>query len=267
MRYFSLVLGATFLVAAVSTAAGQGQSFPPPSAAPAAAPPGLAGLPGEAVRPASVTPKSPLAQKLERPFTVEFEETPLGDVLHFLSEQLDVKFHVNRKSLEEQAIAVDTPVTIQLKELQASTVLKLLLDDLELGYALRDGYILIATKDYLDRQLEVRIYNCRDLLGRAGVVPPPSGGGGGFGGFGAVERPGGGGGLGGGGMGMPMVGSPQASQLMALVQTAVESDAWDALGGSGSIAEFNGMLVVKQSARVHEKVDELLTMLREAAQQ
>lgn len=91
----------------------------------------------------------------------------------------------------------------------------------------------------------------------------------------------GGAGMGGmmGGMGMPASGMesgggrPQrpmseqdlkAEQLMNIVTTAVEPDSWSEMGGPGTIGQYNGLIVVSQSARTHAKIEKVLDMLREA---
>jgi hypothetical protein len=118
------------------------------------------------------------------------------------------------------------------------------------------------------------------------------GGGGGFGGAPGSPMPGGMGmgGAGGmqpgmgGGMGMASGGmSPggmgfdggqaqrpmseqdlKAEQLMNIVTTAVDPDSWSDVGGSGTIGQYNGLIVVSQSARTHAKIEKVLDMLREA---
>lgn len=194
----------------------------------------------------------------------------MTDVLNYLSDTLEVQFHLNRRAMDEAEIAADTPVNISLKQVKADTVLRLVLHSAgtALDFVERDGFILVSTIDDLDRMTEVRVYNCRDLLS---LAPPVPGGEGAFGAEG-MGYPGAGGAppmgammpgmAGGGGLG-GFAGSQ--SKLSGLIQTAVESDTWDTVGGAGSISEFNGLLVVKQSGRVHEKIDELLSMLRKAA--
>jgi hypothetical protein len=213
--------------------------------------------------------KSAIAEKLSKPIDAEFVETPLNDVLKYLADSLDVQFHVNRRAIEESGVTLDSPVTINLKNIKASTLLGLLLDSVAggLDFVERDGFILVSTIDDLDHMTEVRVYNCRDLLA---LAPPgldgaasPAMYGGPTEGYGVAGTPPGmPGGPASGGFG----GSPAPRPgLPGLIQTAVESGSWEDVGGVGSISEFNGLLVIKQSARVHEKIDELLAMLRQAA--
>lgn len=56
----------------------------------------------------------------------------------------------------------------------------------------------------------------------------------------------------------------KAEQLMNIVTTAVEPDSWSEMGGPGTIGQYNGLIVVSQSARTHAKIEKVLDMLREA---
>lgn len=57
----------------------------------------------------------------------------------------------------------------------------------------------------------------------------------------------------------------RARQLMSLITTTVSPETWNDVGGAGAIAEFDGLLVVTQTAAVHQGVENVLTMLRESA--
>ncbi len=93
-------------------------------------------------------------------------------------------------------------------------------------------------------------------------------GGGGLGGMGM-----GGGEMGmmmGGGMGDGMGGAAahraasRSEQLMAILTTSIKPDSWEQVGGQGTIAEFDGLLVIRQDPRVHKQVAEVLEMIRDA---
>ncbi len=69
-----------------------------------------------------------------------------------------------------------------------------------------------------------------------------------------------------GGMeGMGVVREPHVQQFVQLLQTTVAPDTWSASGGAGTMEVFSGLLVVNQSEEVHERIEKLLQMLREAA--
>jgi hypothetical protein len=68
----------------------------------------LGSTPGTAL---PMTGESALAEKLSRRMTAEFVETPLSDVLAFLSENSDVQVFINRKAIEAEGIMLDTPIS------------------------------------------------------------------------------------------------------------------------------------------------------------
>jgi hypothetical protein len=58
----------------------------------------------------------------------------------------------------------------------------------------------------------------------------------------------------------------RAERLIDILQGNIDPDSWNDIGGGpGSIGEYNGLVVVTQSARTHKKIERVLDMLREAA--
>ena len=129
-----------------------------------------------------------LEKKLNQPANIEFVETPLRDVVIFLQEQHEIPFILKAKKLEEASISPDTPITMNLKGVRLSTALSLMLDELGLTYVEKEEVVLITTPADAKATLEIRVYQCRDLLAMA--VPAAGGGavGAAGGGFGGGER-------------------------------------------------------------------------------
>jgi hypothetical protein len=165
-----------------------------------------------------------------------------------------------------------------------------MLSDLELTYVEKDDLLLITTPEDAEATMEIRVYDCRDLLAMAApegaerFVPaaPAAGAKGGM--FSVADDsqradaaapqgangPRGGAGAGGlGGTGRSpaaiSVHDVRASRLMQIITTNVDNQSWDDVGGPGSISEYNGLIVVTQTAQTHKKVEHVLDMLREAA--
>jgi type II secretory pathway component GspD/PulD (secretin) len=155
------------------------------------------------------------------------------------------------------------------------TVLNLILGA-NLGYKVESGYILITTKEKMQQNLPMSTYPVQDLLAQipdfgnkaprfeigavttaaAGAAGGGAGGGGGL--FGvtpgaAAATP------------EPVMGS---QELLDIIQKTVnqQSDprvaAWDSEGGVAHIDYLNGMLIVTQTRRGHERLSELLEQLR-----
>lgn len=92
--------------------------------------------PGEASIPAA----------LDQPTAIDFVETPLQQAIDFLEANHNIPIEINTKKLEEAGIQIDTPVTKNLKGITLRSTLNLLLDDLELTYAVQNGVLMITTK-------------------------------------------------------------------------------------------------------------------------
>jgi hypothetical protein len=95
--------------------------------------------PGADPREASI--RAALDQKTD----IEFVETPLKDAIDFIAEKHGIPVLLNAKNLEEAGVNVDTPVTKQLTGLTLRSTLNLLLDELELTYAVHNGVLMITT--------------------------------------------------------------------------------------------------------------------------
>jgi hypothetical protein len=289
MRLTTFSIAATLLLAASLTLL-----WPARNAAP-----GLADLVAQEANTATQKTAAPeqlsdeptLEEKLNLRLDVDFVDTPLKDAITYLQDHTGIQFVLRTKKLEEAAVSPDAPVNRTLKKVRVSTLLDLLLDELELTYVDKDDLLLITTPEDAESTLQIRVYDCRDLLAMPAppgadkfIVPPSRSGM--SGGMFAVEdkvatpssaptsqpqpnpQGGGMGGLGGGGLGNTKPISEhdlRADRLMDIIMNNVDADAWDQVGGPGSISEYNGLIVVTQTAEVHKRVERLLDMLREAA--
>jgi uncharacterized membrane protein YgcG/tetratricopeptide (TPR) repeat protein len=161
----------------------------------------------------SLASESPAEQKimdeLQKPTTFEFSETPLKDVIVFLGDLHKINIEFDRKALDDVQINPDeTLITRNLKDVTLKAALKLVLEQLNLAYVIKNEVLLITTKEQADAYLITKVYPVADLvipveaplMGGGGLG---SGGGGGqFGGGGqGGGQFGGGGGQGGGGQG------------------------------------------------------------------
>lgn len=213
--------------------------------------------------------------KLEEPYgEISFIQWPLREVIADISREAEIPMVFDAHLLGSE-IDPDVPVEVQFG---ANTIsVKTLLNDLvikvalgkEYGYVIRDGYVLITS---LENTTEVAVYNCRDLLapspdpgGMVGMMPGGAGLAGGY--EGEMY------GMGSMGSAMP---PPTASDqhLMRVIVNTVAPESWivagrpvSEKGGTGSIDAINGMIVIKHTREVHEEVQQLLKLLRDAKQE
>jgi len=208
-----------------------------------------------------------IERELDKACDVDVVETPLKDVVAYLQEMRAIPILLNTKKLEEASVSPDTPVTKRLQGISLRSVLNLILEDLELTYVVMNEVLQITTPSDAQGATEIRIYDCRDILAmpaaiKEKVAAAPAGDAGGMpgsrmGGFGAPR---------------PSEHEYRAQQLMTIITTNIDPNTWR-MGpgldgdtpGTGTISEYNGLIVVTQTAQTHNKIERVLDMLREAA--
>jgi hypothetical protein len=174
-------------------------------------------------------------------------------------------------------------MTCQFRNIRLSTFLELMLDELELTYVEKDGLILITTPEDAESKMDIRVYDCRDLLAMpspdlekkntptaiqgseslpAALRPDEGKGEASKGGLGGMyssgsakakpERP-------------PTEYETRTESLIDLVTVIVDPNTWDDVGGPGGIEAYNGLIAVAQTDETHRKVEQFFDMLRKAA--
>lgn len=144
-----------------------------------------------------------VARVLKQKLSVDFEGASLEDVLSYIREVTGVNM-----GLTAEVRADTDPVYLNLTDVTVESILELVLEPRGFGYAVKPGDILYVRKGRLGEDLQVRVYDVRDLLlsnedrfGGAGAGGVGAGGGG--------QGAGGAGGLGGGGGFSPQFGGGQ----------------------------------------------------------
>jgi hypothetical protein len=226
--------------------------------------------------------------KLAKRMNIEFLETPLNQVLEFLSDAAAVQMHLKTRALDDVGIDQDTPMTLNLKDVSVETGLDLLLDDLQLDFAIDRGLVIISTPKDLQAKSVVRVYPLHALLADlppeqmereaghlAGIiaaqVAPDTWGKvevGPYRASGGIAAPGM------MGTGAPMLPGAAAPSMMGMgasgsqvaprVSVPGEMPGNIPLGGSGAISVFNRLLIVRNSIKVQDQVDQFLRLLTDA---
>ena len=149
--------------------------------------------------------------------------------------EVDILVH---RSLDD---AVTQPITLRLtrKPVSLRTALELVLERLEAeptSYVIRDGIIVVTDQT---QTFELAVYDCRKLLAGLKNAESPAGL------TNAVEPPG--------------------EKLIDVVTQSVLPITWARVGGTASISEIDGLLVVKHSQQAHREVARLIEQLNAAA--
>jgi hypothetical protein len=139
-----------------------------------------------------------IRRSLSQPTTVEFLDLPLEDAITFLKEYHNINIYIDKATLTDEGVALDQPITLKLAGVTLRSVLKLLLEPVQLTWVIEDEVMKITTSAKAGEKLQTRVYPVGDLV--IPIITPRIGGlGGGIGGGGAAGGIGGGGGFGGGG--------------------------------------------------------------------
>src|SRR5262245_3145370 len=250
------------------------QFSPPPAAAraeqadPFAAPPAAPAPERQAAAQRPTENPSAAARidhALNQPTELDVVEMPLKDVVAFIADRHQIPILLKAKKLEESGVPADSPITKSLRGIRLSSALNIILEELDLTYLVKDEVLQITTFRDAYAATEIRIYDCRDILtmqtvgkepvavpagapapqpGLPGSGPPPGGIG-----YGSHEY--------------------RAQQLMTIITTNVDPDTWQgrdpSARGTAAVSEYNGLIVVTQTAQTHKKIEHVLDMLREAA--
>jgi general secretion pathway protein D len=215
---------------------------------------------------------------------VSFEDEPLEKAIDYLQRLNDVNIAVDWEDLEANGVSRDKPVSLKLKNVTLRTVLKQTMasvgGDVKIGFQVGDGLVSVASKEKLDRNKNIQVYDIRDLiidipkfadapLANSGVPGNA---------FQNADR------LFGGdltdvsfnGSRSESENTPQGrtkhedpsrghvARVLDIIRTNVSPDSWrETGGGDGSLRELNGNLIVYNTSDAHRQVKDLLNQLRE----
>lgn len=162
---------------------------------------------------------------------ISYQDVPLSEALQAVRDLLGVNMIVRWKLLEQQGVARDQPITLNLKNVKADRLLRLVLDEAAddggIGFEVDENILMIAPREAFQRALKVRFYDVRDLLVLDGGEQ-----------------------------------SDASNRLTQFVTQTVEPDSWTVNGGIGSIEIFAGVAGVRQSDAVHEELQRMLDVIR-----
>ncbi|MCA9177615.1 MAG: hypothetical protein KDB14_24180 [Planctomycetales bacterium] len=168
-----------------------------------------------------------LEAALSRKVSVEYVDVPLEVVVAEISKQVEAPMRLDRRALEESVIPLDSPVNFSLKDVTARSVLRHMLQDLNLTYLVRDGVIEVTTPEACEDAMETAVYPVADL---------------------AKSDP---------------TKLNDYDNLTQLLLEMTDRDTWSDVGGPGAIhGPYRGTLTISQSNRVHEQLEALIDAMR-----
>jgi hypothetical protein len=171
----------------------------------------------------ATTAERRITAALDDQTTINFADTPLTDVVDFLSRTHEIPIILDKVAIEEAGLLVDEPVNLTLAGVTLQSALKIILSESELTYVIEDEVMKVTTIEVANEKLSTRVYPVGDLVvqlnalslggGAGGALGGGQGGAGGVGGQQGGQQ--GGGGFGGGGGGAFSVAPPQVPKGMS----------------------------------------------------
>jgi hypothetical protein len=153
---------------------------------------------------------------------IQFEDTPLADVVRFLSELSTAPIMLDPDALAEVGVEPDKKVSLKLTDTTVGEVLAEVLKKQGLAFVIVDGQILATNPQRREQNLETVRLKAADLVS----------------------------------------GPQSIEQLARFVERFVEPASWEASGGSGGIEGAGGQLTIRQTHPVAEQVVVFLDKLR-----
>ncbi|MCC6359207.1 MAG: hypothetical protein IT450_10715 [Phycisphaerales bacterium] len=220
----------------------------------------------------------------EQQSEINFDDQPLEKVVDFIRDVNKLNIAVDWDDLEANGIMRDKPISLRLRDVSLRTVMGQILaqagGDIRLGYAANSGLIRIASKEKLDRNKFIQVYDIRDLLvdipkfvdapnldpgqamadyrkptGLFGTGPDLYDNGGNSESENSPSGP---------ANKAEAAERARVSKLLDIIRATVASDSWREVGGGdGALRELNGNLIVYNTSDAHRQVRDLLSQLRE----
>lgn len=185
---------------------------------------------------------------LDQEITLDFADTDLVDVIAFLQRITSVNFVIDPAVIAGGGVP---PVTLKVDSMKLRYVLDYVMRLTTLNYSIRDQAIYISNAQGLRGDAYMKSYDIRDLLQGLTQFPGPDL---------DIPEP--------GGTGSQLLAPvaddapPEVAQFVDIVRRVVAPTTWDAADSGVSIEEYQGSMVINQSAEVHREVEELLRQLR-----
>jgi hypothetical protein len=171
-----------------------------------------------------------IEKALSQPTSFEFKGQALQEVVNYLKETHGVEIVLDKRAFSDEGIDPETPVTFARKNTSLRSALDLMLQQLDLTFAVYDETLVITTETAAAQRLDTKVYTVTDLIDAS-----------------AKSR----------------------KKLRKIIKACVAPESWSSEDGAGSIFLLTlgdrQLLVVSQTYAVHHEIAALLEKLRTAA--
>lgn len=181
---------------------------------------------------------------------VNFEEASLAQVVEYFREYTGLNWLIDPEAGEGNGT-----VTLRLKGVKVITALRIILKNMNLAAVVKDGMVVIVSKEALHNYVVTRVYDVRDLwikinnfAGPRLELLPGQGAGGGPGVSFTLEEP----------------VEPKIDQgvLEDIIRSTTGGDSWEENSNAQITMAPNGLMIIAQTKKVHAEIERLIGMLR-----
>jgi hypothetical protein len=109
-----------------------------------------------------------IRSKLREKLSVEFNNMPLRDTMEYLRTNLDIPILIDAKSLEEQGLSLDEPVSLALPAMQVRSILLLMLKPMDLCFQVENEVLRITSRE---KAGAIRYYDMSFLMPDDSMMP------------------------------------------------------------------------------------------------
>tara|TARA_R110002072_G_scaffold303121_1_gene494551 strand:- start:81065 stop:83176 length:2112 start_codon:yes stop_codon:yes gene_type:complete len=112
-----------------------------------------------------------LASRIEQRIEdIDFSDTPLSDVVAYLSEAAEVRIRIDENALKEEGWDLDSPVSLKIQHQSLRTILRLALKPFDLQAIVHEGCLEITIASKANETLTTVAYDVRNLDDKAGQL-------------------------------------------------------------------------------------------------
>jgi hypothetical protein len=197
-----------------------------------------------------------IQQKLCSRSSMNFQDTPLSQIIDDLKQMTGINMVADTVALEEAGVRLEQPLSIKVEDMSLKSALNILLKQARLTYVIKDGLLQITTEERAHGRITTVIYPVVDLVTPIGSgeseMPPflcrnPA-----LMGFIHDEER------------KRAAGMTCEEVLIKVITGTIEPNTWSEFGGKATIQYFPlGLaLVVSQTQDVQEQIQDLLAAVR-----
>lgn len=190
----------------------------------------------------------------------EYDDTPFVEIMDELRANYGINVYLDQSAIDD-SLTTDDLITFNARDLRSQTSLKLMLDQHNATFIIRDDVLMIISKDVAkDPEFLVRkIINCKELLDKIAVVERAQ--------MNCARKP-----------VQPFTDSSEASgdgekptdakfgafaadNLLEAIKTSVTPDDWAETNGNGTVMIVGNCLIIHQTNQAIHQIEMLLEEL------